>query len=298
MSKCDELFESISAYYDGELTDFDKLLVEEHITVCENCSALLDVYREISLSINESSEDVPEALCIGVMDRINSEETPVAKEYSRRRENKKKWSHRQFLLTRLAPIAACLTVVLLVWQFWGNTRGTDDAAMPAYAPMPETAVSQDMGDSLWVMDDADYNYEHSAEAEEMPDAARGNFGENSAPSSTAGTPEQGQQNESVLIQETEWYTEQYFEYIDHAYADYLDNAYAVIIITGELPPMLIHREPESSEFWVWSEWDMVFEISRSDVSTLLAELGSRRDAVLARNLDRHSSTYAVVLFSN
>jgi len=136
VKKCIEITELLSVYVDNELNDTDKQSVEEHLAECESCSALLEIYREISISADESNVQVPDALRLGVMNRVQSEEISAEEE-----TEKKKWWQHQVLLTRVAPIAACLVVVLLVWQFSGNLFGMNDSSSPAAAPAPMADTS-------------------------------------------------------------------------------------------------------------------------------------------------------------
>ena len=70
MRNCTELMEQLSAYADGELTGSDKELMEDHLRSCENCAALLGLYREMSAAIGDSCVSAPEALYAGVMNEI------------------------------------------------------------------------------------------------------------------------------------------------------------------------------------------------------------------------------------
>jgi hypothetical protein len=47
----------------------------------------------------------------------------------------------------------------------------------------------------------------------------------------------------------------------------------------------------------WLEWDIVFEIPITEISTLQDELGSRENFELTRNTQNTSSPYVVVFFS-
>ena len=153
MKNCVEYLEIISAHADGELTEFEKRRIEEHIGVCENCSALLDLYREISAASAQSCAPVPEALRSGVMDKVMSGSfaragggavpgympqsysagasaggaagsgyVPQSADYSAGAKagggaDAKKRRPVRATLTRYLPVAACLAVVLLALPF-------------------------------------------------------------------------------------------------------------------------------------------------------------------------------------
>jgi len=290
MKKCSEINELLSAYSDNELTKSEKQTVEEHLAACENCSALLEIYRKISISIDEASAPVPEALRIGVMNRIRSESLSVGKETA-----KKKWWQHQVLLTRLAPIAACLAVVVLVWQFSSNNSGLNsfnrnenDSASPEAAslslpapnatPMPDSPVDRN-------------NFGESDEDDIMADEAIGFFDEQSFAS--GGTDEQ----ESFdPMPEREWS----YEYSDsddmeERFSDFLKNAFAEITITGALPEFLTSYEPLPLDNW--QGWELVFEIPSTEVDNLMLELVNRRSS-LVLNPDNKNSQYAIVFYSH
>jgi len=291
VKKKTEITELISAYSDNELTGTDKQTVEEHLAACESYSALLEIYREISISADESNVPVPDALRIGVMNRIRSESFSAEKEVK-----KKKWWQHQILLTRLAPIAACLAVVLLVWQFGGNMFGMNETSAPVAAPAPmadapaaappapaaEPAPAPESAilDNLWNADDAAESI--------LPSEGAGGLGgddsmlHDSIPelSLVPGIHRHDEETEDAHLQ--------------RVFSDFIDNAYAVITITGELPAFLAEFEPLAIDNW--QGWELVYEIPSTDVDDLMLELLNRRSS-LVRNHDNQNSTYAIVFFS-
>ena len=264
MKKCSELLELISVHADGELTGSDKRLVEEHLSTCESCSALLEMFREISASVRESCVAVPEALRIGVMNRIHGERAHEV-------NNEKQRGRFHVALMRYAPIAACLVVMLLVWQFRGDIWGVRENAMPpAAAPEPAAAPAAPMEAEMHY-DDAAVDFE---EAIPSADAAP-------APMDAPSPEDRMFQGDQRSEQETE------------RIMQYISGAYAEISVTGELPALLSEYEPEP--FGAWFGWEMVFEIPASEVPALLAELSDRED-VMVTHYDSNS-TYAVVMYS-
>jgi len=107
VNNCSEYLELISAYADGELSESDKLLTEEHLSVCENCASILEVYRSITLAVDESCVEPPDSLCAGVMDRVKNDNTALIA------EKMKKFKTVNMILTRYLPMAACLAFLLL-----------------------------------------------------------------------------------------------------------------------------------------------------------------------------------------
>ena len=289
MKDCSEFINLISIYADGELKEPDTTQLEEHLDECESCSALLEMYREISIAADEQSVDAPEALRIGVMNRIRNEEIfHTAGKIKRRKPI-------NIILLRYAPIAACLVVMLLVWQSWGGLWGAPDNAMapaaepqsvmdapaPEYAPpeaepAPAEAAPDPAGGLTDTFDDT-YSEEDeiTTDAEDADDGAE-NDGRD--PRGGRSLPDSDRSPEE---------TEQIMEYID--------GAFAQIMVTGELPDLLKDYEPQP--FGSWFGWQMVFEIPSDKVSALLEELGDREGVSITQSPDNSESTYAIVLFS-
>ena len=290
MKKCTEITELLSAYADNELTGSDKRSVEEHLAACENCSALLEIYREISISVDESSAPVPDALRIGVMNRVRSER--ISNE-TVKDTNKKKWWQHQVLLTRLAPIAACLAVVLLIWQYGGNMFSMNEYASPANVPAPAAmpdAPAASAGDSAvgspealetfveyeWSTDDAIYDEDMMSMPEEASDGLQPQATSEPLPAFNRRTDGA----ESELID-------------PEGFAEFINQAYAEITFTGELPAILADLEP--LPIYDWDGWELIFEIPSTDIDTLIEQLIDRTDVSLTHN--HNNSTYAIVFYS-
>jgi len=140
VEKCVEYLELISAHADGELSEFDSKRVEEHLDTCENCSALLDLYSDLSAAIVESTEPAPEELCSGVMEKIRSDNDNVVSIS----DIAKKRSITRIVLSRYVPIAACLALVLLTLPrvFNINRSDTDMANEGGLQMMSEMAINR------------------------------------------------------------------------------------------------------------------------------------------------------------
>jgi len=282
VKNCTEFIELISVYADGELTGPDTFELEAHLRECESCSALLDMYREISISADEQSREAPEALRIGVMNRIRNEDIfhTTGKVKQRSRLN--------LVLMRYAPIAACLVAVLLLWQFWGDLWNTQDlrntqndamdaAPAPQAAPVPAEPAPDAAYGVFDSFDEAPADDAEQPEAQYDGPAAEGESGPDDQPGGRS------LQANTLSPEETERVSE------------FISGAFAEITVSGELPVMLLDYQPKS--FGPWLEWEMVFEIPSTKVPELLSELGNREDFSVTQNPDNQDSAYAIVLYS-
>jgi len=284
--------ELISVYADGELSEPDTFQLKAHLSECESCSALLEMYREISIAADEQSVDAPEALRIGVMNRIKNEEI------FHTAGNVKRRKPLNIILMRYAPIAACLVVMLLVWQFWGDLWGARDDAMapaatepqiamdapapaeaaPEAAPAPAEAAPDLADDLINTFDETYTEEEMPSDVNDAEDADSGGGSNDSDPRGGRSLPGGDRSpEETELIME------------------YISGAFAEITLTGKLPDLLLDYEPQP--FGSWFGWEMVFEIPSEKVPALLSELGNREGFSVTRNPDNSKSTYAIVLFS-
>ena len=291
MNKCIDYAELISAYADGELNNLDTQIVNEHLKTCENCSALLNIYKEIPVSMDESIVQAPEALRIGVMNRIHVEA------YNQKPNASKPRKRYNILFTRYAPIAACLVVGILVWQFWGDIwgarndaaitgetlRALTDTAAPApeaTAPEPDAAPAvEEAADAGVAAGGGEDVFAEFAEESEVDSDFEDDFG-SIIPSAFDSIDDLMMQS----LDRTDAETERIMEYIS--------NSYAQIAFTGDLPAMLADLEPQ---FGFWFGWEMVFEIPSESVERLLEELGIREGMTIAFN--DNESEYSLVMYS-
>jgi len=280
--------ELISAYADDELADCDKLKVEEHINKCESCSTLLDIYREIAVSVSDTSKPVPDALRIGVMNRVLYEDIP------RVSESKNKRSRFHFALTRLAPIAACLVVGLILWQNWGVlSGGRSDTLAPAAAPEPIAPAAADAApEPVLRFDDSEFP---EAAEEELQEGATSQLDvvpapmEAPAPTDAPAPMDVPVDTDDMMIGVEPFRSPQETERI----MNYISNASAEISVTGKLPEFLADHEPQP--FGSWFGWEMVYEIPSQSVPALLSELGDREGVSVTYY--ENDSAYAVVMYS-
>ena len=122
MKSCVDYLELISAYADGELTESEAKMVKEHLEACENCSALLELYREISVAAIEGCVPAPDSLCEDVMALVETE----GQTFSLVADNEKRRKIIRTALKRYVPLAACLALVLLTLPRLMDIYRSDD----------------------------------------------------------------------------------------------------------------------------------------------------------------------------
>ena len=276
-TNCIGVAELLCAYADGELEKSKIHIVEDHLLICENCSAILKLYGEISTAIDDTNVPAPDILRPGVMNRIQNEEIYTNTE----KVKKRKQYH--FILTRFAPVAACLVVGILIWQPWRNTLSMGgDMAMPPAAQMADSELY-------------DMSVAPTSEPGSAPEALPfENMASDADEPDIAGEPAGGG---SLWDDSSEF---------DRAFGrlapqdieqlrEHINGAYAEIIITGEFPVLLERYMPQA--FGPWFEWDLVFEIPSNEIPALLDELGNPEEFVITRNDQNASSSYVMVFFS-
>jgi len=289
MKNCVGVADLLCAYADGELDDSSRQLVEDHLTICENCSAVLKVYREISYSISETNVPAPEALRLGVMNRIQSESTPRATE-----NNNQRGSYR-YILTRYAPIAACLVVGLLAWQFWGSLFGSDNAAMPAAAPEASVAAPAAAPPEADWDDIAPAPAAAQMETAEAFDLDIAN--DEAPPPGRIGLHDgEGIDFLEILYEEIDG-----FGPLGGPDAKLFREASVVITITGDLPIVLAQAEPEPDWEYGRYGWEQLYVISRQMLASLIDEVGDHESTTVIYNPDDNNidtiSAYIIILFS-
>jgi len=261
----------LCAYADGELAEHNIQLVEDHLAICENCSAILKVYKEISNSIDDTNVPAPDALRIGIMNRIQSENTP------RKTDTDKLRRSYRMILARFVPVAACLVVMLLVWQFWGDLFGSphqQDTTSPLAAPADSAPAAAP--EYAFNLDEA------------KPEIAMESAGGVQSFTDDALTDDPGNRRLIPQASGTAEETEQIIAYIN--------GAYAKITIIGEFPAILGEFDP--LPFGSWDGWEMVIEIPAADVQVFLEELLCDCECTaVVYNMESSNSTYAVIFYS-
>ena len=330
MNNCTEYLELISACADDELTESERRRVEEHLSECEACSALLDLYRGISAASVEFCVPAPEALLSGVMEKVLSGQAArsniTAKENIAKDKKAQKAKMIRLAFTHYLPVAACLALVLisLPWIFnnCGNRKsdslrnapimeGSGGAAEPS--AMPDAAMPAALPEAAMEAGGGTLSGSDSAERRESGDYAGDGFTSGAPPSTDMPEPggvfgTQGNENESVSAnaaaenQEDDagWsfdpgYGEIYLLDPDEA-GDTLsafNNACAWIEIYGELPEMLEGYLPEP--LGDGCRFDVYYVIPVSVAQELIGVIWARDGvAIITGNQD---SDYAIILYS-
>ena len=313
MNNCSEYLELISAYADNEISVFDKHRIEEHLNACESCSALLTFYREISLGINESGVEVPDALLTGVMEKIQSEPPVNAAGKA------KKPGNARVILLRYAPLAACLAVMLIAAPWIMQTINQSPiGSVPSPAANMELAISQDESTSGAVSGGMDQGAGFAPEAGGGSMFTDGEATPAAPPEVAADVEAEEIQRRSVGSEEMPEAPQVHAEVFttdsvqDVTSADdsaegwsqsdpggvldtlvVFSDAYAWIEITGDFPEFLTAYDPEQLEGWL--DWELCYRIPRAAALVLIEDLSGRGDVLIT--LNDSSSDYAVVFYS-
>ena len=294
MRNCIGLADLLCAYADGELPESNKQLVEDHLAICENCSAVLKVYKEINIAVNDTNVQAPAALSIGVMNRIQSENTPRKATITKQKLQYKR------ILTRYAPIAAGLMVMLLVWQFWGDMftgrynstgAGAPPAADTALAPASLNIAPESLEDT----DDAGW-------ADSVPQPAGGGMADEEESTGQAESTGRISYDDDLQDTQSQWFSIiDGFELADEITSHYINSASAVVSIIGDMPVFLINYEPlpkqSWEDWWIQSGWDEIYEIPSDDIPILLNEVENRSGVEIAINPNNIGIEFALVVYS-
>jgi len=320
VNKCIDYLELLSAYIDGELAEGDKKRVEEHLETCENCSAILDLYRETSVSTDEWLVPAPEALRTGVMEKILKRPKTI-----------------RIALTRYLPVAACLAVMLatLPWIIDYHNRKADvNGSAPGAAQEMLAAAPAPGG----IMQDSGFENDRDemATARGGGDTAGGSAPSSSAPGSSAPSGASGGSaiGPAAISPEAPTNADAAPRAEDSSVTDdagtvgnepsgelavdvglappSVDDAglspvspeawnipgdfgdiYALIEITGELPEFLAAYDPEPTGDRTGLE--MIYRIPRAVARELIDEI-SARDGVDIPVINEDSE-YAIVLYT-
>lgn len=137
MQDCKKIEQLLAAYADGELSEEQKALVEQHVATCPHCKALLGEYLALNEALASCTVQAPEGFSDRVMDAVEKQKTAAPKSVGR-----------GVRLGRIAPfmgVAAaaviCISVAgtALVKYVIENLDGSDLVQTPN-APMEEVAT--------------------------------------------------------------------------------------------------------------------------------------------------------------
>jgi len=124
----DEYIDLISAYADGELPECDCKRLERHLAECEDCSRLLEIYREISACADETMIEPPAELCGNVMAAVRAD---VATAKTR--------TTKFGVFTKILPLAACFAILLFAVTRFGGFSNVNETATTS-APAQEAGA--------------------------------------------------------------------------------------------------------------------------------------------------------------
>jgi len=305
MNICHDNLEIISAYVDGELPENEKQLLEEHLAACEACSAVLEFYREISIAAEESAVTPPSSLVSSVMDKIRSDDTVSGT------TSVKRPISLRLVLTRYAPVAACLAVILLALPVINNLRNAQyDSAAPLSANIETGGIAPAMASP-----DSVYDGAAAGSGERQQSLAENGFAGNnddqydydesesykSEMPMPAGAPPPGMMTNDALDTASDdgrinSKTGDFDSESAQAATEVLmriGSAYAWLTFTGELPPEfdIYEQTPVGDDM----EWAMYFEIPVDLLPVLLDALGDLDDIEVMMNDSR--SDYVIVMYS-
>lgn len=141
MNSCEAYQEHLSAYVDGELNDAEISKIKAHLEGCAECLALHELFLEIKSETQNSAESAPPELLVGVMNQVRN--MPVPGQIIK--PEKKPISMRT-ILTRYAPLAACLAIVIFAIPHVVSTlnNGTGNDADFRTAPQAIAPAAADM----------------------------------------------------------------------------------------------------------------------------------------------------------
>lgn len=148
---CDFCAEDISAYFDGELDESSAEKLKAHLSSCENCRAIYESLKELSLEIKEAADEPPSDLHQRIMQKINAEASVSQKSGGRVLDLNKKLRRSGMWIG--AGVAAVICLAVLGSPIFKN--GVNNAEMNGlYAK--DMAVDEAYGYSATLDIEAEY----------------------------------------------------------------------------------------------------------------------------------------------
>lgn len=153
---CNEVRDNLSLYLDDELSEEEKMLIEEHFKNCPECSKELEEYRTVIRMLNElPDEEPPAGYCKRLHEKLLNtklDDIPdINKEddLSKIAQIPKKSKSNRFRWMKYGSIAAALALVFLVYNLnnnglmnkSSNEESYDTAEAPAEMPAAEAPES-------------------------------------------------------------------------------------------------------------------------------------------------------------
>ncbi|MCL2200727.1 MAG: zf-HC2 domain-containing protein [Oscillospiraceae bacterium] len=172
MKNCIEMMELLSAQIDNELSQADSERLQAHLQSCEECSAIMEFYNEISVAASESAAEAPEELCTNVMSQIRSGNVKKTAPSKR---------NAIVYLKRYLPAVAGLAVILTALPFilTNQPPATTDGVAPV-AGESRTLFGADPqmqwnAEDASVSEAAEESASYSASFFDIDDAVMGNY---------------------------------------------------------------------------------------------------------------------------
>lgn len=157
MKSCIEYQEMISQYIDGELSPEDERELSEHISHCDGCRALLEIYSACHAAYSGEDTTPPAELLEGVMSGIAA---PQPQASSPRRAAGRSRSEKSAIIT-LAALAACAAIVVFSFPGIFRPEKKSDFTANDTASPPSTTESAESAE----IDDADLDFSDGTDAD-------------------------------------------------------------------------------------------------------------------------------------
>lgn len=175
MTSCDFVRENLSAYYDNELSADVRQKIEQHLSVCHNCSAELDEIARIA----QICADLPECdLPDGFRDELHEKLVAAAgKKTVINIKNRKRIA--VFRSKAVISVAAGILLIFLAGSFYKmglfspkSMNGATMAAAPS--DMADDAASAGKGESYSIMRAPEAQNDSSYEIAQVPEIGENN----------------------------------------------------------------------------------------------------------------------------
>jgi len=171
---CNEVMDNLSLYLDDELSEEEKILMDEHLKNCPECSKELEEYRKVIRLLNElPDEEPPEGYCKRLHEKLlnaklnDSADTNNEAEVTELNKIPKKNKTYKFRWVKYGGLAAAFVLVFLVYNLnnsglmnksrSNNEMAYDTAEAPAEAP--QSAKAEEAAPMAPMSDNgSSYNY--------------------------------------------------------------------------------------------------------------------------------------------
>ncbi|MCL2227035.1 MAG: zf-HC2 domain-containing protein [Oscillospiraceae bacterium] len=305
MINCNECLELISAHIDGELPEPDRHALKEHLSTCESCSAIQDLYHEISNAAVESSVEAPQSLSLGVMDKVKNKMRDTASVCVK--VDKSGVSP----ILKYLPAVACLALALLTvpWLINNFVRQHDETSVYGTTQLAAPGIVQRRVFADGEPDTADsdeQNQNRVTAAGGVPGSAPASpeaFGQTALPGAVsehrAIQDNANPENEEAHLETEPWASRHAvplelneLSTLGELY-ELIGKSYLWVELHGELPEMLSAHETQL--LGDWAVWDKVVQIPKSEALELIEEIKNREGTKITKA--NSESNYAIVLLT-